>query len=155
MRRTSYTSFYVYDLVGTWTNSTDTFTFNGVTYTVTAQTAGPYGYVRSYVGTSLKVILGTGSAAFAGSDTFRDVPKLNTGTRTTATVSSVTTALTAFYSWRLLFLTFHGETRVSKENFVKIHESPLVMLIPLFLFNPYYLKHQAKPTTESSSYHHQ
>ncbi|PPR44594.1 MAG: NADH-quinone oxidoreductase subunit L [Alphaproteobacteria bacterium MarineAlpha5_Bin8] len=46
-----------------------------------------------------------------------------------------TALLTAFYSWRLLFLTFHGETRVSKENFVKIHESPLVMLIPLFLLS--------------------
>jgi len=76
-------------------NSTDGFTFGGATYTVTAQTAGPYGWVRSYSGTSLKVILGTGSAAFAGTDTFRDVPKLNTGTRTTATVSSVTTAQTA------------------------------------------------------------
>lgn len=91
----TYTELYIYDKDGTWVNSTDGFTFSGVTYTVTAQTAGPYGYVRSYVGTSLKVILGTGSAAFAGSDTFRDVPKLNTGTRTTATVSSVTTALTA------------------------------------------------------------
>ena len=54
-----------------------------------------YGYVRSYTSTSLKVILGTGSAAFAGTDTFRDVPKLNTGTRTTATVSSVAVAQTA------------------------------------------------------------
>ena len=27
-------------LTGTWTNSTDTFLFNGVTYTVTGQTAG-------------------------------------------------------------------------------------------------------------------
>tara|TARA_B100000427_G_C15520064_1_gene599905 strand:- start:79 stop:1560 length:1482 start_codon:yes stop_codon:yes gene_type:complete len=91
----TYTELYIYDKEGTWVNSTDGFTFGGATYTVTAQTAGPYGWVRSYSGTSLKVILGTGSAAFAGTDTFRDVPKLNTGTRTTATVSSVTTAQTA------------------------------------------------------------
>ena len=91
----TYTELYIYDKEGTWVNSTDGFTFSGTTYTVTAQTAGPYGYVRSYTSTSLKVILGTGSAAFAGTDTFRDVPKLNTGTRTTATVSSVAVAQTA------------------------------------------------------------
>ncbi len=91
----TYTELYIYDKEGTWVNSTDGFTFGGSTYTVTAQTAGPYGYVRSYTSTSLKVILGTGSAAFAGTDTFRDVPKLNTGTRTTATVSSVAVAQTA------------------------------------------------------------
>jgi NADH-quinone oxidoreductase subunit L len=39
--------------------------------------------------------------------------------------------LTAFYSWRLLFLTFHGETRADKETFDHAHESPLSMLIPL------------------------
>ena len=91
----TYTELYIYDKEGTWVNSTDGFTFSGTTYTVTAQTAGPYGWVRSYDSTSLKVILGTGSAAFAGTDTFRDVPKLNTGTRTTATVSSVAVAQTA------------------------------------------------------------
>jgi len=41
--------------------------------------------------------------------------------------------LTAFYSWRLLFLTFHGKPRMSKEAFENAHESPPVMLIPLVL----------------------
>ncbi len=41
--------------------------------------------------------------------------------------------LTAFYSWRLLFLTFHGKTRASKNTFDHAHESPLPMLIPLFV----------------------
>ena len=49
----------------------------GITYTVTAQTAGHIGVVRSYSGTALYVIKGIGSADFAGSDTFRDVPKDN------------------------------------------------------------------------------
>lgn len=40
--------------------------------------------------------------------------------------------LTAFYSWRLLFLTFHGKTRADKHTFDHAHESPLSMLIPLF-----------------------
>ena len=39
--------------------------------------------------------------------------------------------LTAFYSWRLLFLTFHGKTRASKHTFDHAHESPFTMLLPL------------------------
>jgi NADH-quinone oxidoreductase subunit L len=41
--------------------------------------------------------------------------------------------LTAFYSWRLLFLTFHGKTRADKHTFDHAHESPISMLIPLFV----------------------
>ncbi|MBK3731911.1 NADH-quinone oxidoreductase subunit L [Azospirillum brasilense] len=39
--------------------------------------------------------------------------------------------LTAFYSWRLLFMTFHGKPRMEKSVFDHAHESPIVMLIPL------------------------
>jgi NADH-quinone oxidoreductase subunit L len=41
--------------------------------------------------------------------------------------------LTAFYSWRLLFLTFHGKPRASHEVMHHVHESPPVMLVPLAL----------------------
>ncbi|NDF12804.1 MAG: NADH-quinone oxidoreductase subunit L [Proteobacteria bacterium] len=41
--------------------------------------------------------------------------------------------MTSFYSWRLVFLTFHGKTRASKSVIEHIHESPLVMTIPLML----------------------
>ena len=41
--------------------------------------------------------------------------------------------LTAFYSWRLLLLTFHGDFNSSKEVLDHVHESPIVMLIPLFV----------------------
>jgi hypothetical protein len=94
---TSYTfvSFFVYDIQGTWANSTDTFTVDGTTYTVTAQTAGAFGYVRSYEGTSLYVILDENSPEFAGTNTFLDNPKLAGAARTTATVSSVAVAQTA------------------------------------------------------------
>jgi len=91
----TYNEFYVYDVEGTWVNSTDAFVYEQITYTVTAQTAGPYGTVADYTGTALKVILGTGSAEFAGTDTFDDVPKDNNADRTEATVSSVTTAKAA------------------------------------------------------------
>ncbi|MDE0801526.1 MAG: NADH-quinone oxidoreductase subunit L [Rhodospirillaceae bacterium] len=39
--------------------------------------------------------------------------------------------LTAFYSGRLLLLTFHGEPRADKQVMEHVHESPLVMTIPL------------------------
>ena len=39
--------------------------------------------------------------------------------------------LTAFYSWRLLLMTFHGEPRADEVTMAHVHESPKVMLIPL------------------------
>ncbi len=39
--------------------------------------------------------------------------------------------LTAFYSWRLIIMTFHGKPRASKDVMAHIHESGPVMLIPL------------------------
>jgi NADH-quinone oxidoreductase subunit L len=40
---------------------------------------------------------------------------------------------TSFYSWRLMFLTFHGEPRAPREIMSHVHESPNVMLVPLYL----------------------
>jgi NADH-quinone oxidoreductase subunit L len=39
--------------------------------------------------------------------------------------------LTAFYSWRLLFMTFHGKPRADHHVMEHVHESPAVMLAPL------------------------
>ncbi len=44
----------------------------------------------------------------------------------------VAAALTAFYSWRLIFKTFHGEPH-NREHYEAAHESRKVMLIPLAL----------------------
>jgi NADH-quinone oxidoreductase subunit L len=41
--------------------------------------------------------------------------------------------LTAFYSWRLLILTFHGEPRADHHTMEHVHESPAVMLVPLLV----------------------
>jgi NADH-quinone oxidoreductase subunit L len=41
--------------------------------------------------------------------------------------------LTAFYSWRLLFMTFHGKPRMDDVTLGHVHESPRVMLWPLFV----------------------
>jgi NADH-quinone oxidoreductase subunit L len=44
---------------------------------------------------------------------------------------TVTAFMTAFYSWRLMFMTFHGTSRAPDHG--AAHESPPVMLVPLFL----------------------
>ena len=46
-------------------------------------------------------------------------------------VGIITAFLTALYSWRLLFLTFHGKTNIKNDEFVKIKESPLLITLPL------------------------
>jgi NADH-quinone oxidoreductase subunit L len=44
----------------------------------------------------------------------------------------IAAALTSFYSWRLIFKTFHGEPH-DHHHHQAAHESPWVMLFPLFL----------------------
>jgi NADH-quinone oxidoreductase subunit L len=39
--------------------------------------------------------------------------------------------MTAFYSWRLLFMTFHGTPRADHHTMEHVHESPPIMLLPL------------------------
>lgn len=41
--------------------------------------------------------------------------------------------ITAFYSWRLIIMTFHGKPRADAKVMSHIHESPFVMLVPLFV----------------------
>tara|TARA_Y100000590_G_scaffold188247_1_gene214538 strand:- start:2161 stop:4074 length:1914 start_codon:yes stop_codon:yes gene_type:complete len=45
----------------------------------------------------------------------------------------VTAGLTAFYSWRLLIMTFHGKNNSRKDIYDRVHESPLIMIIPLII----------------------
>ena len=44
-----------------------------------------------------------------------------------------TAFLTSIYSWRLLLKTFHGTYNNKKINYETIHESPMVMIIPLII----------------------
>ena len=46
-----------------------------------------------------------------------------------------TALLTSIYSWRLIFRTFHGTYNNTKLKIDNVHESPLVMLIPLILLS--------------------
>ncbi|TPL97600.1 NADH-quinone oxidoreductase subunit L [Mesorhizobium sp. B2-3-10] len=45
----------------------------------------------------------------------------------------IAACFTSFYSWRLIFMTFHGKPRASHEVMHHVHESPPVMLVPLFV----------------------
>jgi NADH-quinone oxidoreductase subunit L len=44
----------------------------------------------------------------------------------------VSAAMTAFYSWRLIFMTFHGEPK-DHHAYEHAHESPNVILVPLYV----------------------
>ena len=73
--------------------------------------------------------------------------------------------LTSFYSWRLIFLTFHGKTRASQDVLSKAHESPLSMTIPLlllsfgalfsgYLFSDFFLSYELRELWGNSIYIH-
>jgi NADH-quinone oxidoreductase subunit L len=63
-------------------------------------------------------------AAFAGENLFA---------ATAFVLLVVAAAFTSFYSWRLIFMTFHGAPRASHEVMHHVHESPPVMLVPLYI----------------------
>ncbi|MDC1139707.1 NADH-quinone oxidoreductase subunit L [Candidatus Pelagibacter sp.] len=50
-----------------------------------------------------------------------------------AGVGILTALLTSIYSWRLIFKTFHGTYNNQKIKIEEMHESPMVMLLPLFV----------------------
>ena len=75
----------------------------------------------------------------------------------------ISALLTSFYSWRLIFLTFNGKSNIPTEIFSKIHESPKVMLFPLFIlsiftifsgvyFVDYFMYHDYQYLWQSSIY---
>ncbi len=52
-----------------------------------------------------------------------------------AGIGIFTAFLTSIYSWRLIFKTFHGEYNNKNIKIEETHESPLVMLVPLFFLS--------------------
>ncbi len=50
-----------------------------------------------------------------------------------ATIGILTALLTSLYSWRLIFKTFHGTYENKDIKIDEMHESPLVMIVPLFI----------------------
>lgn len=49
------------------------------------------------------------------------------------TLLVIAALFTSFYSWRLAFLTFFGKPRASADVMHHVHESPQIMLVPLYL----------------------
>jgi NADH-quinone oxidoreductase subunit L len=41
--------------------------------------------------------------------------------------------MTAFYSWRLIIMTFHGKPRADHHTMEHVHESPAIMILPLLV----------------------
>ncbi len=52
-----------------------------------------------------------------------------------AGIGIITAFLTSIYSWRLIFKTFHGDYNNKDIKIEDTHESPLVMLLPLFILS--------------------
>jgi NADH-quinone oxidoreductase subunit L len=52
-----------------------------------------------------------------------------------AGIGILTALLTSIYSWRLIFKTFHGSYNNKKIKIEEIHESPIVMLLPLIVLS--------------------
>ncbi|NVJ99269.1 MAG: NADH-quinone oxidoreductase subunit L [Alphaproteobacteria bacterium] len=61
--------------------------------------------------------------------------------------------MTSFYSWRLIFLTFFGETRAKQKYFDHAHEGPIFIKVPLailalgalgagFIFKEFFIGHE-------------
>ena len=48
-------------------------------------------------------------------------------------VGLVTAGLTSFYMFRLLYLTFHGKSRLDAHTTAHVHESPKSMIVPLLI----------------------
>jgi NADH-quinone oxidoreductase subunit L len=49
------------------------------------------------------------------------------------TLTVIAAGFTSFYSWRLIFMTFHQEPRAPLETMKHVHESPAVMTLPLVI----------------------
>ncbi len=79
--------------------------------------------------------LGIGFAGFYSKDIVLEAAyAAETGAGSFAFWLGIAAALmTAFYSFRLLFLTFHGQTRADAHTFDHAHEAPRVMIWPLYI----------------------
>ena len=96
----------------------------------------PYTYVLMIIGT-LALTGFPFLSGFYSKDAIIEFAYLrgNTTGYYAAGIGIFTAFLTSVYSWRLIFKTFHGEYNNKNIKIEETHESPLVMLIPLFLLS--------------------
>jgi len=92
----------------------------------------PYTYVLMLIGT----LALTGFPFLSGFFSKDAIIETAYGSKTffagyAVTIGVVTAFMTSLYSWRLIFMTFHGTFNNKNIELSKVHESPFVMLIPL------------------------
>ncbi len=94
----------------------------------------PFTYVMMWIG-SLALAGIFPFAGFYSKDTILEAAiASNTTFGSSAYIIGLLAAIfTAFYSWRLIIMSFHGKSHASKEVMKHVHESPLSMAIPVFL----------------------
>lgn len=100
----------------------------------------PVTYWTMFIGTIALTGVGIpgtliGTAGFFSKDAIIEAAYAgHNGAASFAFAMTVLAALfTSFYSWRLVFMTFHGKPRASASVMSHVHESPLVMLAPLYV----------------------
>ncbi|MDC3119946.1 NADH-quinone oxidoreductase subunit L [Candidatus Pelagibacter sp.] len=96
----------------------------------------PYTYVLMIIGT-LALTGFPFLSGFYSKDAIIEFAYLkgNTTGYYAAGIGILTALLTSIYSWRLIFKTFHGEYNNKEIKIEETHESPIVMLIPLFILS--------------------
>ena len=96
----------------------------------------PYTYVLMIIGT----LALTGFPFLSGyysKDAIIEFAYIERGTFSNyaAAIGIITAFLTSIYSWRLIFKIFHGKYNNKKINLNEIHDSPFIMLAPLFVLS--------------------
>ncbi|HEY1261515.1 MAG TPA: NADH-quinone oxidoreductase subunit L [Stellaceae bacterium] len=98
----------------------------------------PVTYVTMWIGAlSLSAIgvLGVGFSGYFSKDTILEAAWVS-GTavgRYGWVLGTLTAFMTAFYISRVMFMTFHGESRADEETLHHAHDAPWVMLVPLIV----------------------
>ena len=96
----------------------------------------PYTFVAMLIGTLAITGVGVpltqiGFAGFLSKDAVIESAYAATAGGYAFWMLVIAALFTAFYSWRLMFLTFWGTARGDKHTHEQAHESPMVMLVPL------------------------
>ena len=94
----------------------------------------PVTYVTFVIG-SLALCAIPPFAGFYSKDTIIEAVQLSTipGARYAYVCVVLGAMITALYTFRSLFMTFHGKPRMDEETFSHVHESPASILVPLIL----------------------
>ena len=102
----------------------------------------PYTWTVMLIGTIALTGLGIpftpiGFAGFYSKDAILEAAYMaHTGPGTYAFILGITAAaMTSFYSWRLMFLTFHGHFRGDHHALDHAHEAPPTMMVPLIVLS--------------------